>query len=94
LKTKIGNYHGSVFSRKRAVWGGMDQGKGQVYRGDFVEMTLNVNIDDNVFKLRDGSERAEESVSGINAGKSTISGVTVVSGTNVFFGEELQSLVV
>ena len=92
MGTKFHNYRRSVFTHKRAVWGGMDQGKGDVYRGDYVDLTINIDIQDNVVKTRVGSEKAESWVNGIIAGKRTELGVTVVSGTNVFFGTELPSL--
>ena len=92
MKKTNHNYHRSVFSHKRAVWGGMDQGKGLLYRGDFVEFMLNLSNKDNVMRVREGQEKKDTSVDGIIAGKETVSGVTVVSGTNVFFGEECPAL--
>jgi len=89
---KFSNYHGSVFSRKRAIWGGMDQGKGSLYRGDFTEMTLNLDFQDNVFRPRVGQDRVEDGSAGITGAERTLSGITVVSGSNVFFGETLPSL--
>ena len=89
---KFRTKHGSVFSHKRAVWGGMDQGKGLVYRGDFVEFMLNGVNKDNVFKIRDGQSVKDTADAGIQSGHETVSGVTVISGTNVFFGEEIPAL--
>ena len=89
---KYKTYSRSVFSHKRASWRGMDQGKGALYRGDSVEMTLNVLMDDNVFKNRVGQEIKDTSAYGIISGKKTLSGVTVASGTNIFFDEDFPAL--
>jgi len=91
---KFRNYHGSVFAHKRAVWGGMDQGKGQLYRGDYVEMMLNLRNKDNVLQPRDGSSKKISTDDPINAGKGTESGITIVIGTNAYFGEEFGDIAI
>ena len=91
---RFSNDHGSVFSRKRAVWDGVDQGKGKMYRGDSVEMALNLRNGDNVLKIRDGSDRAGSGDDPIRAGKGTESGVTIVIGTNAYFGEEFDDIAI
>ena len=85
-------YQGSVFSHARKNWRGMDQGKGLLYRGDSVEMTLNIDMRDNVFTTREGQERKDTSVTGINGGEKTLSGVTITTGANLFFDEVFPDL--
>ena len=92
MGAKYSNYHRSVFASKRGNWPGMDQGKGLLYRDNSVEMTLNADVRDNVLKVREGQERKTTSIAGIDAGKKTLSGVSVVSGTNMFFDEDFPSL--
>jgi hypothetical protein len=72
----------------------MDQGKGLLYRGDQVEFTLNIDVRDNVFTIREGQELKGLSTNGIESGQKTISGVTVASSTNLFFDEDFPSLIV
>jgi len=85
-------YHGSVFSHKRGQWGGVDQGKGLLYRGNTVEFALNVWFGDNVFTVREGQELVTISLAGITAGNKSISGLCLVSGTNAYFDESTISL--
>jgi hypothetical protein len=94
MAQKWHRYHGSVFSHRRNNWIGMDQGKGLLYRGDQVEMTLNVDVRDNVFTVREGQELKELSTNGIESGEKTLSGITIASGTNLFFDEDFPSLTV
>ena len=92
MTSSFRNYHGSVFSQKKAIWNGIDQSKGLVYRGDQVEMTLNLDNDDNVLKPRDGSRKVDSNIDPINAGATTASGMTVVKGRSVFFASEYGDL--
>ncbi len=78
-------YHGSIFSHKRGTWAGMDQGKGDLYRGDTVGFMLNVNTKDNVFTARIGQEFKRGGSEGVQAGRRTLGGVSIVSGVNLFF---------
>lgn len=94
MGAKYKRYHGSVFAHRKNNWIGMDQGKGLLYRGDQVEMTLNIDVRDNVFTIREGQELKGLSTNGIESGKKTISGVTVASSTNLFFDEDFPSLIV
>ena len=85
-------YHRRNFSHKKATWLGMDQGKGQLYRGDTVEFMLNALVDENTFKLREGQAVEDSSASGINAGKRTVNGTSIICGTNFFFDTSIPSV--
>ena len=53
---------------------------------------INVNNEDNVFTCREGYELKEAGVVGVEAGERTISGVSIISGTNFFFDSDFPSI--
>ena len=89
---KFKTYQKRNFSHKKATWLGMDQGKGQLYRGDYVEFMMNVLIEENVFTQRVGQTKQDTSATSINACKRTVNGTTIICGTNLFFGESIPDI--
>ncbi len=82
---KSKTYSANVFSHKKGVWGGMDNSKGELYRGDTIQMSLNVVTDENVFKPREGFTEYASTDSGILSAKSTLRYVLVSTGSKVFY---------
>jgi len=94
MGTKYHRYHGSVFAHKKGNWFGMDQGKGLLHRGDTVEMTLNLLVDNNVLSNREGQDRTLTFALGIDSAEETQSGISIGSGTNLFFGTSVPAYLI
>lgn len=83
----VKTYNRRVFGGKDATWNGIDQGKHPLYPSA-LNMALNAIFDDNVFKVRNGQQKAEDQFSfGILSGTSTTNYAVVSSGFEVFAKE-------
>jgi hypothetical protein len=89
---KFKTYQRSVFSHKRLFQSGIDNSKGDLYRGDTCEMTLNFNSDDVVLTQRDGMIKKSNLESAFLSGKSTGSGLAITAGTDAYYGVDINSV--
>ena len=88
---KFKTYSRRCHSHKKGVWGGVSQGVGLLHRGDTVEMSLNVSVENEVFEPRVGSEdyRSFEG-GGIISAQRTTTQVSVASGTSIYVCKEMR----
>jgi hypothetical protein len=88
---KFKSYQRSVFSHRRALQSGIDNGRGDLYRGDTCEMTLNFSDDEGVLTQRDGMVKKASIDSALFSGKSTGSGLAITAGTDAYYGVDINS---
>jgi len=84
-------YHRRVFGGKDAIWEGMDQGKGLLFRGNTVRFSLNAVFDENTFRQRMGQEAVAQSYEGsLHTGHELLNSVAVGAGTDFYVTEKAQ----
>ena len=89
VMAKSKTYHRRVFGGKDAVWLGMDQGKGLLYRGNTVRFSLNATFEENTFRPREGQTASAESYEGsLHTGRELLNTVVVGAGTDFYVTEK------
>lgn len=83
-------YSRNVFSHKKGISGGIDQGKGRLFRDNSVFMAMNIRPENDRLMSRNGQVLYASDHQGVLSAERTTGFMTVSAGTRVYVGETVH----